>query len=174
MPRDGTATAVQRIRTRYAAILHRRHRARHDLPLNEPPPIGVLLLALLLAGCDHSPGVINRELIPITGDGYARYQSLRIGLECLFRSAKIPARGPEWTSPLGRALPVIERAQPCTMIFGRRYESFSVEVRAENRQGESVEGAPIGVRVRVWVRVRRLFQRNKEDSAIEGRRTHLV
>ena len=57
------------------------------------------------------------------------------------------------------------------MIFGRRYESFSVEVRVENRQRESVEGAPIGVRVRVWVRVRRLFQRNKEDSAIEGRRT---
>jgi len=60
------------------------------------------------------------------------------------------------------------------MIFGRRDESFSVEVRVENRQGESVEGASVSVRVRVWVRVRRLFQRNKEDSAIEGCKTHLV
>ena len=51
-----------------------------------------------------------------------RHQLLRIGFECPFRAAKIPARGPEWTSPLGRALPVIEGAQPCTTIFGRRYK----------------------------------------------------
>ena len=40
----------------------------------------------------HPP---NRFLMPITGDRHARHQLLRIGFECPFRAAKIPAWGLE-------------------------------------------------------------------------------
>jgi hypothetical protein len=43
-----------------------------------------------------SDDVLSEDfVIPIAGDRHVLYQSFQIGLECLFRSVKIPARGPE-------------------------------------------------------------------------------
>ena len=58
-----------------------------------------------------------------TGDHHPRYRVVRIRFECRVRTAKSPARGPEWTDPHQKASPAIANARPCIMIVGRRYET---------------------------------------------------
>ena len=62
------------------------------------------------------------DVILTTGNHDPRYRVLRVRFECRVRTAKSPARGPEWTDPHEEARPAIASAGPCIMIFGRRYE----------------------------------------------------
>ena len=65
----------------------------------------------------------SRSLMPTTGNHHPRYRVVRIRFECRVRTAKSPARGPEWTDPHQEARPAIASARPCIMIVGRRYET---------------------------------------------------
>ena len=65
----------------------------------------------------------SRSLMLTTGNHHPRYRVVRIRFECRVRTAKSPARGPEWTDPHQKASPAIANARPCVMIFSRRYET---------------------------------------------------